>query len=59
MPRILGVDVPKEKRIEIALTYIYGVGRKCSNSYPYCLFAEAVTGNNCLELFLQLFKYRF
>lgn len=31
MPRILGVDIPKEKRIEIALTYIYGVGRTRSN----------------------------
>lgn len=31
MPRILGVDVPKEKRIEIALTYLYGVGRFLSN----------------------------
>lgn len=31
MPRILGVDVPKEKRIEIALTYLYGVGRVLSN----------------------------
>lgn len=28
MPRILGVDIPNEKRIEIALTYLYGVGRK-------------------------------
>jgi small subunit ribosomal protein S13 len=27
MPRLLGVDIPNEKRIEIALTYIYGVGR--------------------------------
>ncbi len=26
MPRIVGVDVPKEKRIEAALTYIYGIG---------------------------------
>jgi len=26
MPRIAGVDVPNEKRIEVALTYIYGVG---------------------------------
>ena len=26
MPRIVGVDVPKEKRIEVALTYIYGIG---------------------------------
>ncbi len=27
MPRILGVDIPKEKRIDIALTYLYGVGK--------------------------------
>ncbi len=27
MPRIAGVDIPTGKRIEIALTYIYGVGR--------------------------------
>ena len=26
MPRIVGVEVPKEKRIEIALTYLFGVG---------------------------------
>ncbi len=26
MPRIVGVDIPNEKRLEIALTYIYGVG---------------------------------
>lgn len=31
MPRIIGVDIPKEKRIEIALTYIYGIGRAASN----------------------------
>lgn len=31
MPRILGVDIPREKRIEIALTYLYGIGRKLSN----------------------------
>ena len=27
MPRIVGVEIPKEKRIEVALTYLYGVGR--------------------------------
>ncbi len=31
MPRILGVDIPKEKRIEISLMYLYGVGRVLSN----------------------------
>ena len=28
MPRIMGVDVPNEKKVGIALTYVYGVGRK-------------------------------
>ncbi len=27
MPRILGVDIPREKRIEAALPYLYGIGR--------------------------------
>ncbi|MEW5895284.1 MAG: 30S ribosomal protein S13 [Candidatus Omnitrophota bacterium] len=27
MPRILGVDIPREKRIDAALPYIYGIGR--------------------------------
>ncbi len=31
MPRIAGVDIPLEKRIEIGLTYIYGVGKVISN----------------------------
>lgn len=31
MPRIVGVDIPKEKRVEIALTYIFGIGRVLSN----------------------------
>ena len=30
MPRVLGVDLPKEKRIEIALMYVFGVGRSLS-----------------------------
>lgn len=31
MARIAGVDVPRDKRVEIALTYIYGIGRSSSN----------------------------
>ena len=31
MARIEGVDLPREKRIEIGLTYIYGIGRATSN----------------------------
>ena len=32
MARIAGVDLPKEKRVEIGLTYIYGIGRVKSNA---------------------------
>ena len=31
MARIAGVDLPNEKRVEIGLTYIYGIGRASSN----------------------------
>jgi len=30
MPRVIGVDIPSNKRLEIALTYIYGIGRTTS-----------------------------
>jgi small subunit ribosomal protein S13 len=30
MPRILGVDIPHQKRIEVSLTYIFGIGLKTS-----------------------------
>ena len=32
MARIAGVDIPREKRVEVALTYIYGIGVSRSNS---------------------------
>lgn len=31
MARIAGIDLPRDKRVEIGLTYIYGIGRKLSN----------------------------
>ena len=31
MARIAGVDIPREKRVEIGLTYIFGIGRTSSN----------------------------
>ena len=31
MARIAGIDLPKEKRVEIGLTYVYGIGRKSAN----------------------------
>jgi len=38
MARIAGIDLPKNKRIEIGLTYIYGIGRSSAND-----ILEAVT----------------
>ena len=32
MARIAGIDLPKEKRVEIGLTYVYGIGRKTANA---------------------------
>ena len=31
MARIAGIDLPREKRVEIGLTYVYGIGRTSSN----------------------------
>ncbi len=31
MPRIAGVDIPQDKRVEFALTYIYGIGRAAAS----------------------------
>src|SRR3990167_2783795 len=31
MPRVIGIDIPDNKRLEVSLTYIYGVGRRVSN----------------------------
>ncbi len=38
MARISGVDIPREKRLEIALTYIYGIGR--TRSQQICKSTE-------------------
>ena len=58
MARIAGVDLPREKRVEIGLTYIYGIGVASSNSIlaewsysegkqryiPICVKTEFVDG---------------
>ena len=31
MPRVIGIDIHDNKRLEISLTYLYGIGRKLSN----------------------------
>ena len=35
MARIAGIDLPKDKRIEIGLTYIYGIGRKSAKRWRF------------------------
>ena len=42
MARLVGVDLPREKRVEIALTYIYGIGRTTTKEL---LAATGVDGN--------------
>ena len=42
MPRIAGVDIPENKRIEIALTYIYGIGVSLSKK----ILIEAMINSN-------------
>ncbi len=41
MARIAGVDLPREKRLEVALTYIYGIGRPLAQK----ILAEAEVGS--------------
>jgi len=31
MPRVIGIDIPDNKRLEISLTYLFGIGRRLSN----------------------------
>ncbi len=48
MARIAGVDLPRDKRVEIGLTYIYGIGRSSSNKI---LAAAGVSGDTrCKDL---------
>ncbi|MFV0504082.1 MAG: 30S ribosomal protein S13 [Lachnospirales bacterium] len=42
MARIAGVDLPREKRVEVGLTYVYGIGRKSSQR----ILAEANVDKN-------------
>ena len=42
MARISGIDLPNSKRVEIGLTYIYGIGRKISND----ILTKAKIDNN-------------
>ncbi|MFQ5965429.1 MAG: 30S ribosomal protein S13 [Candidatus Scalinduaceae bacterium] len=46
MPRIAGIDIPGDKRIEVALTYIYGIGKKLSQK---AIKAVGINENMCAK----------
>jgi small subunit ribosomal protein S13 len=48
LARIAGVDIPRDKRIEIALTYVYGIGRPLSNKILAEAGIDASTRTNAL-----------
>jgi len=49
MPRIAGINIPENKRIEIALTYIYGIGRSLSSRILSKLKIDPDTRTNKLS----------
>ena len=52
MARIAGVDLPKDKRIEIGLTYVYGIGRTSATKILEMTIEEmdlSVRSYNCLK----------
>jgi small subunit ribosomal protein S13 len=56
MPRVTGVDIPANKRLDIALTYIYGVGPKIARdicekiNLPHAMRARELTDENVAQL---------
>jgi small subunit ribosomal protein S13 len=48
MARIAGVELPRNKRMEIALTYIFGIGRKCA--LDICQAAQIEPGRRTDEI---------
>ncbi|NNN20422.1 MAG: 30S ribosomal protein S13 [Acidimicrobiales bacterium] len=48
MARIAGVDIPRDKRVEISLTYIYGIGR--SESLRICQATEIIKDTRVRDL---------
>ncbi len=56
MARLMGIDLPRNKRVEIALTYIYGIGRSrakelCADAkIPSTLRTDALTDEHIAQL---------
>ncbi len=50
MPRIVGVDIPNDKRIVVSLTYIYGIGQvQCRKILAACGIDESTRAKNLTE----------
>ena len=45
MARISGVDLPRDKRVEIGLTYIYGIGRKTASDIIKATGVNRISGS--------------
>jgi small subunit ribosomal protein S13 len=62
MARIAGVDLPKSKRMEVALTYIYGIGRSrakkilTTTGVPFDLKTDALTDDMIVKIRSEIDK---
>ena len=54
MARIAGVDLPKNKRAEVGLTYILGIGRVLSNRIRLCSENPIWKSPNCIKSFITV-----
>ncbi|HEX2987674.1 MAG TPA: 30S ribosomal protein S13, partial [Chloroflexota bacterium] len=58
MARIAGVDIPRDKRVEVALTYIYGIGPTTSQKILARTRISPDTRGCLLEIHLEPAPYR-
>ena len=54
MARIAGIDLPREKRVEIGLTYIFGIGRKTASQILASTGVNPVEGDLRREVSLNI-----
>jgi len=53
MARLLGVDLPRNKRVQVALTYIYGIGRVRATQIAAGKITEIVCAGRIVRLCLE------
>ena len=59
MARISGVDLPREKRVEVGLTYIYGIGRRKSEAFARQKLIKSLIAEHLFNACLSLVKVSF